>query len=144
MYTPTYFSIWEMVPPEMGSLIQRKGEHWAWNTLFDERLLRTMDMLRSMFGVMEANTWNSGGSCRYRGFRPHDCDVGAGFSQHRFGRAVDLMPLQSGIDHIRKTILDKSDSARFKDIGGIELDVSWLHIDVRGRRYKDKIATFTP
>jgi hypothetical protein len=144
MYTPTYFGIWEMVPPEMGSLIQSKGEHWAWNTLFDERLLRTMDMVRSMFGVMVVNTWQHGGRHCFRGFRPPGCEIGADFSQHRFGRAADLMPLQSDVDHIRKMILDKSDSARFQHIGGLELDVSWLHIDVRGRRYFDKIVTFKP
>jgi hypothetical protein len=41
-------------------------------------------------------------------------------------------------------ILDKPVSPRFQYIGGLELDVSWLHIDVRGRRYRDKIITFTP
>jgi hypothetical protein len=144
MYYPEHFSIWELVPPDMQVLIHDRGSAWAFNTLFDERLLRTMDMLRDQFGSMQANTWKEGGRHCFRGFRPPYCDIGAELSQHRFGRAVDLVPLNSCVDHIRKEILKYPNSPRYHHIGGLELDVNWLHIDVRGRRYSDKLRAFRP
>jgi hypothetical protein len=144
MYYPKYFDIWELIPPDMEALIDAKGSKWGFDTLFDERLLITMDRIRELFGRMQVNNWFNGGRHCFRGFRPPECELGARLSQHRFGRAVDLMPLDSTVEHIRETILDYPGSPRFRHIGGLELDVSWLHIDVRGRRYKDKIMTFKP
>jgi hypothetical protein len=144
MYHPTYFNIWEMVPPAMGKLVESRGAYVTFNILFDERLLRTIDMLRNEFGRMQVNTWKNGGVFEYRGFRPSGCDIGARLSQHRFGRAADLIPLDSDVEHIREEILNRPNSVHFKHIGGLELDVSWLHVDVRGRHYTNKITTFTP
>lgn len=144
MYYPSYFSIWEVVPPEMKNLIANKGSKWGFDTLFDERLLITMDRLREQFGKMKANTWFNGGRHRFRGFRTPECEIGANLSQHRFGRAIDLEPLESDVEHIRTEILNYPNSPRFQHIGGLELGISWLHVDVRGRRYTDKITTFTP
>jgi hypothetical protein len=144
MYYPKHFNIWELVPPAMGKFVESRGAYVAFNVLFDERLLRTIDMLRNQFGTMQVNTWKNGGHYQYRGFRPAGCEVGARLSQHRFGRAIDMMPLDSNVDHIRKIILNTPNSPRYQYIGGLEMEVSWLHIDVRGRLYADKIATFTP
>jgi hypothetical protein len=144
MYYPNHFNIWELVPPSLGKMVESRGVYQTFNILFDERLLRTMDMLRNEFGTMQVNTWKNGGVFEYRGFRPSGCDIGARLSQHRFGRAVDMIPLDSDVEHIREEILNRPNSVSYQYIGGLELDVSWLHIDVRGRLYADKIATFTP
>jgi hypothetical protein len=143
MYYPKYFDIWELIPPDMLALINDKGSKWGFDTLFDERLLITMDRLREQFGAMEANTWGWGGRHCFRGFRLPSCRIGAELSQHRFGRAVDLMPLDSTVGSIRQEILWKPNSPRFQYIGGLELGVSWLHIDVRGRRIEGEITLFT-
>jgi len=143
MYIPNHFSIYELTPPEMGSLIQKKGPYWAWSNLFDERLLITMDYLRTQWGRMVVNDWHNGGRIRYRGFRPNGCDVGADYSQHRFGRAVDMIPIDMSVSAIRDDILYHQDSPRYHHIGGLELDVDWLHIDVR-QRINDKILAFKP
>jgi hypothetical protein len=143
MYIPRYFTIEEMIPPEMGAVIQSRGAKWGWATLFDERLLRTMDHLRSQFGPMNANTWKDGGDCQYRGFRPPNCGVGAELSQHRFGRAVDLMPLQETAAEVRRVIFNNPASPRYQHIGALETDIHWLHIDVRGR-LNGRILAFKP
>jgi hypothetical protein len=144
MYKPKYFKIRELIPPDMDRTILRKGATWAFDTLFDERLLRTMDNLREKFGRMVVNTWKNNGRHCFRGFRPPECTIGARFSQHRFGRAIDMVPLDSTVEHIREEILAYPNSQRFKHIGGMEMGTSWLHIDVRGRRHSDMILTFTP
>jgi len=142
IYIPKYFGIKELTPPEMGSIIQRNGVEWAFATLFDPHLLITLDYLRGQFGVMICNDWVLGGRNTYRGFRPDGCGVGAVYSQHRFGRAADLITTTSSPDEIRGEILNNPDSARYKYIGGLELGTSWLHIDTRQRR--DGIVTFRP
>ena len=143
VYIPKYFNINELTPPEMGAIIQRKGAAWAFATLFDPRLLMTMDYLRSQFGPMMANDWANGGSNRYRGFRPEGCDVGAAYSQHRFGRGVDLIPRDLSARSIRQEIISHQNSPRYQYIGGLELDISWLHIDTRTRQ-TDEILMFKP
>jgi hypothetical protein len=133
-----------MVPPDMMALINDKGSKWGFATLFDERLLITMDRIREQFGRMQVNNWFNGGRHCFRGFRPPECEIGASLSQHRFGRGVDLVPNYSDVEHIRTEILNYPNSPRFQHIGGMEMGTSWLHIDVRGRRHPDMILTFTP
>ncbi|RLC68309.1 MAG: hypothetical protein DRH97_03565 [Chloroflexi bacterium] len=141
LYIPKYFDIKELTPPEMGSIIKKHGAAWAWATLFDPRLLKTMDYLREQFGVLYANNWKQG-TC-YRGFRPDGCDIGATYSQHRFGRAVDLIPKELSASEIRQEILRCQNGPRYQYIGGLEMGIHWLHIDTRAR-LTDKILTFNP
>lgn len=143
MYIPKHFTVSEMVPPEIGTSIQAHGDNWTWAVLFDERLLRVMDDLRDSFGPMLVNDWANGGGTKYRGFRPPGCGVGSMFSQHKFGRAVDMIPKDHAAESIRKFILKYPLPDRFKDIGAIEMGISWLHIDVR-QRVGDEILTFYP
>ena len=143
MYIPKYFNINELTPPEVGSVIQMTGDEWAFSTLFDERLLITADFIRDKFGPMVANDWASGGSFRYRGFRPVGCDVGAAYSQHRFGRGLDLSPLNISVYKIREDILNYPDSPQYQFIGGLEMNIPWLHIDVRARK-DGNILLFNP
>jgi hypothetical protein len=101
--------------------------------MFDDRLLRTMDRLRRRYGPMVANTWHWGGNSQERGWRHEATSTGAEFSQHKYGRAVDLVPLRQGVtaELIRQDILADPFGSTFEHITCIELEVSWLHIDVR-------------
>ena len=127
----------------MGDINQKRGAAWAFATFFDPRLLKTMDMLREEFGVLGANDWSNGGENRYRGFRPSGCDIGATYSQHRFGRGVDLIPLQVSAYTIRHEIIQHQNSPRYQYIGGLEIGISWLHIDTRARQ-AGEILMFKP
>ena len=144
MYIPEHFKVQEMVSPSLLKEIAHRGNAWAWTTLFDRRLLITMDYLREEFGAMEVNTWSYGGSLMYRGFRSPDCLIGGTLSQHRFGRGVDMFPLETEVGVVRRSILTNPSSPRYKYIGAIEIDIPWLHIDTRERIQDGQIMTFKP
>lgn len=151
MYIPEHFTIQEMVPPTLYEQICHRGSAWAWTTLFDQRLLVTMDRIRNEFGRMEVNTWHNGGGglmdiegLKYRGFRPCSCTVGSLLSQHRFGRGVDMFPLDTEVKVVRRAILSAPNSAMWQYIGAIETDIPWLHLDTRGRIQHGQIMTFKP
>jgi len=144
MYIPEHFTIQEMVPPTLYKQIAHRGASWAWTTLFDSRLLVTMDRIRNEFGPMEVNTWNKGGGLIFRGFRPFSCAIGALLSQHRFGRGVDMFPLEAEVEVVRRAILSAPNSMMWQHIGAIETDIPWLHIDTRERLVSNQVMTFKP
>lgn len=144
MYIPEHFTIQEMVPPTLYKQIAHRGASWAWTTLFDRRLLMTMDYLRNEFGPMDVNTWHFGGGLMFRGFRPDMCKVGASLSQHRFGRGVDMFPLDTEVEVVRRAILSNPGSPRYQYIGAIETGIPWLHVDTRERLVSNQIMTFKP
>lgn len=127
-YVPKYFQIYELVPKSTYELFEherRLNQLW-W--LFDPRILKAADRIRERYGKMVANTWWWGGQHQYRGWRPPGCNVGARYSQHRFGRALDLIPTVVSVEEIRRDI---KAGENFGFITCIEDDVSWLHIDCR-------------
>jgi len=144
MYKPNHFGIKELVPKALYNKYKSKGDAFLFQVVFDERLLRLIDRIREEYGSMTCNDWPWGGSNQYRGFRPPDCSIGAVLSQHRFGRAVDLIPKSITPDEIRTEIIANQNSDKWKDVGGLEMDISWLHIDVRQRTDPNKINLFYP
>lgn len=135
MYIPKWFDVRELVPEET---YLARGEDGCW-ILFDERLLITADALRDEFGPMYVNNWHNGGSTHYRGFRPLDCAVGATYSQHRFGRALDCMFRDAAVNDVREFILE--DPEKFPHITALEMNVTWLHFDLRNTK---RIQKFYP
>ena len=129
-YQPRYFGIHELMPPE---LVNTVDEKILW-MLFDERILMAADALRNRYGPMCGNDWKWGGSIRYRGFRPRDYNQCSQFSQHFFGRGLDLVPEKVSAEEIRKDLRDNFkvglnmyDGINY--IRRIENNVNWLHID---------------
>ena len=123
-YIPKHFKPYELVPKVTFRTI---SERVIWY-LFDPRILYVVDHIRKRYGKMIANTWYWGGEHQYRGWRPPRCEIGAVYSQHRFGRALDLVPTEVTVEEIRRDI-KKGESFHF--ITCIEEGVSWLHVDVR-------------
>ena len=134
-YRPKHFKIQELVPPEVYNSL---GER-SWLVL-DPRIVVSIDQLREHFGPCTVNNWHSGGTLHYRGFRPSDCKVGAQFSQHRFGRAMDCS-FNASAPIVREYILANRD--KFPFITRMEDDVSWVHIDC-GDHGDDDIQVFKP
>lgn len=130
MYIPNNFELYELVPR---ADYERYGKlMWL---VFDDRILRAADRIRDEFGPMIINDWYFGGPNQFRGYRPAGCTVGATFSQHRYGRALDLIPRREPAETIRQAILDEPDIVE-DGIGSflvtaMECDISWLHIDCR-------------
>lgn len=143
MYRPTYFILEEVLPMDY-YLTNEHREDRLW-LLFDERVLVTADRLRARFGKMNCNTWTWNGSYNYRGYRPPDCTVGAELSQHKFGRALDLVPLEVTSEEIRQEIIATPNEAIYQHITAIELGITWLHFDIRNRdKAKNGLLTFNP
>lgn len=132
MHIPNHFQLHELVPESVYK--QRDGSPALW-WVFDPRILRAADVLRERYGPMVCNTWRSGAQIHFRGFRPPTTDVGAVLSQHRFGRALDLIPQKCTAEEIRQDIISNPDMVQ--DITGtwlitaMETGVDWLHIDCR-------------
>lgn len=129
-----YFDIREFVSPA----VYDKYKQNAW-WFIDHGLIITADRLRLIFGPMTINDWMFGGSFRYRGLRSAlDLDAPKGdFSQHRFGRAFDAHFKNATVREVREYILKNKD--KFPYLGGLELDVNWLHCDTRN---SSKLITF--
>lgn len=161
-YRPTFVQLYEIVTPTLYAnqyKINRLDMLWS---LFDSRLLWTLDRLREIYGPIIINTWykkmghtyrvdNSG--FKERGLREHTSSVGAIFSQHKFGNAIDCHFNSIASPDIVKQLNDlgmfSNDSWRqetsnpiynaFKYITCIERSISgkpisWLHIDIRNQK----------
>jgi len=131
-----FFAIHELVPPHV---FQKRGEK-AWE-LLDERLIITLDKLRSRYGRMTVNNYHWGKDREWSGLRTADSPYYSPFSQHSFGRAADCLFSSISAEEVRQDILANQKDEDFKLIGSLELGVSWLHFDVRNC---DRIKTYYP
>jgi len=132
-YIPLHFDPCEMLPglgrgatwPSLPPLIR---------ALIDDKLLETIDDIRGLLGVpCWINDYAYGGKRSFCGYRPPSCTVGAPKSQHRLGKAADLHPEGMTADEARTRIILAIADGKLPHIGGIELGVSWVHVDVRPR-----------
>lgn len=131
MYKCRWFRIYELVPSEVYYRAGKTNRVESLWYLFDNRILITADWLRTTYGKMLANTWYWEGRHQYRGWRPWSCPIGAEWSQHKFGRALDLIPLETTAEKIRQDIIKSPWDFIFQHITCIENEISWLHMDCR-------------
>ena len=136
MYKCEYFKIHELVPP---AVYEARGEK-AWE-LMDDRLLKTIDYLRERFGPATINNYEYGGDRQWSGLRTPESPYYSPYSQHSFGRAADIIFKDETVDEVRSFLLDNPQLLDLRYINAVELDTSWLHIDVRNT---DRIKTFKP
>ena len=128
-YRPKYFALNELVPPDV---IQARGEQ-AWQ-LMDERILRGADWLREKFGPCVINGKFGGKGFSESGLRNPLTTTGARWSQHKFGRAVDMKFLKVNVKEVYDYILANQPEARANGITTVEninATPSWLHCDCR-------------
>jgi hypothetical protein len=134
MYKSKYFKIDEFMPVEYRG--NKLSENIKWG-LLDSRILQASDMVRELYGVCFVNITTQ--NINQAGFRI--LPVEAKFSQHLFGRAVDLH-----IAEIEKKNFEKEKKIEaynlirqqlLKNLAfhfcNFEDNVSWLHIDVGNR-----------
>ena len=155
MYTPTYFRLEEFFSEDF--LFANPLNENLWR-LIDSRLLVTADRLRKRYGPMIVNDYKWGGDNQLRGYRSvwdlldkrHLTQTGdilpimsTFTSQHCFGRALDAKFNQVPVEDVRVDILNDPDCYHFAFITAVEMDVDWLHIDVRNwDKEKNGILTF--
>lgn len=145
MYKPEHFELRELLSEHYWRTMWPLYGDRLWQ-IFDERLLITMDRIRERYQcAFIMNTWFKNSLViaykyhEWRGYRDHTSEYvekngseGYGnISQHRFGRAADMVPTGLPAAEIRTQIINSPNHEDFKYITAIEKDVSWLHIDVR-------------
>lgn len=118
-----YFFIEEFLPKDVDP------KHFR--HIMDNRIVWTADRLRERFGKAYINNWLFGGNNQFRGWRPPESTVGATFSQHRFGRALDMTFEDSTPEEIRKDLRIVGRFGAYRYITACEDGVSWLHVDCR-------------
>ena len=124
-YEPRFFLPEEFVPPEV---FDDLGERSL--LTMDYRILKTADTIRGFFGKpVTINNWVWGGSRTMAGFRPMGSAIGAKWSQHKFGRAIDCLVRGVPAADVRRAILNEPN--HFPYITVMEGAVSWLHVDCR-------------
>ena len=125
-YTPKYFKSYEVVPKE----IYDKFGDLSFQFL-DPRVLLMADNLRDIFGPVIINNWKEGGTLNSCGLRLADDDVGAKYSPHKYGKALDLHFGKITAEEVRDWISKNQDDERIKYISRIEKDtLSWFHFDI--------------
>lgn len=132
-YKPRHFAPHELLPGLSGD------ETWEaldpnLRAMLSDSLLETCDDVRDLLGTpCTINDYASGGKRQWCGLRTPDCTIGAKKSQHRLGRAADLHPRGIDAEMARTIVRNAVEAGRLPHLGGVELGVSWLHIDTRPR-----------
>jgi len=142
-YICKHFELRELVSP------------WVWNKymatpmllwqLADPGMLHVLDRLRVKFGVTYCNTWMWNGVYTLRGYRHPVIDmpymkaekIYLELGLHEHFKAYDISFKTASVPDVRQYIL--SHPKEFPEIKGVELRVSWLHIDCRNR---ERVITF--
>ena len=118
------------------NIYRRYGAKSIW--FLDPRLIQLAQGLRDFLGVpVTVNNWANGGRRQYSGYRPPRTNVGAYYSQHKFGRALDVQVNLGALDlssyeDLREVI--KINYPYFKALGLTCIEKStktWLHLDMR-------------
>ena len=139
-YKPKYFEVYELIPPMMyrAEYYTDKEARERGYLLMDERLLETIDIIREKIikEPLICNTWYMDGNRQWCGFRPENCPVGARQSQHKLGKAVDLVCYKYTGEQMRQMIIEKQDLLPYPI--RIESDCEWLHCDIKDMDYKGK------
>lgn len=130
-----YFQIHELVPKY---IFDKYGED-SWRFI-NPRLIMSIDKLKERFpkGTMTINNYFWGGGRNWSGLRTQRSPYYREMSMHSLGGAIDAIFSDYETDDVIDDIIDNRDLYPY--INGIELGVSWLHVDVRNT---DQLITFT-
>lgn len=125
-YEPRHFLPQELVPPSIYAALKDRSL-----LVMDYRILKTIDAIREFFdSPVWINTWvYKKRGRKYSGFRPRLSHVGAKYSQHRYGRACDMLIDGVSAKQAREAILEAQN--HFPYITVMEDRVDWLHVDCR-------------
>ncbi len=130
-----YFEIHELVSE---SVYKKKGEG-AWRYI-PPPLIEAIDTLKERFpdGTATINNYVWGGDRQWSGLRTPDSSYYSPTSMHAFMKAVDIVFSSYSAETVRKDII--ANPELYPTIKGLELGVSWLHIDTRN---SEELVTFS-
>ena len=143
MYKSKHFELYELVDKYTYNTVP----HWKlWGAL-DSRLLKVIDILRedSVVGVpITINSWKWNGKRQWSGLRVPESPYYLQYSQHSFGRAVDMIFKGIPAEKVRERIKELMNQGAFKGVcdsitceetkdyrdHGIN-PLTWCHLDLR-------------
>lgn len=127
-----YFKIQELV----SEAVYKKYGEKSWEFI-DERLIKTLDLLREHFDKpITINNWPFGGNLHQRGLRANKDEIVKSksdyyISQHCLGKAVDLNVKGMTAQEVYEDILKNKDKfPLISRIENIKNTPTWVHIDV--------------
>jgi uncharacterized protein YcbK (DUF882 family) len=138
------FRIEEFVPP---SIFRKFGANSV--RLLDINLLLTTQKMRDYFDAsMTINNWHKpGGRFQNRAYRTPYSSVGATYSQHKMGRAIDFNVAGMTPTQVHRTIMDNQHDFLTMGVTTIEdlaFTSGWTHIDTRITNQKENILVVKP
>lgn len=101
----------------------------------DPRIITIAQTIRTNLGrAITINNWMDGGPAQFRGFRPKGCTIGAPLSQHRLGRAIDIIVAGMTNDEVFEYL--QNHFAGYSELGLTTIEnpaftKGWTHIDLR-------------
>ena len=112
----------------------------AWRYVPDD-LIKAIDTLKERFpnGTISINNYVWGGSREWSGLRTSESPYYSATSMHSFMMAVDMLFSAYEAADVRADIMKNPSS--YPTIKGLELNISWVHIDIRN---EENLITFTP
>jgi hypothetical protein len=116
----------EYIPEELYK--QYVGREHILIGLLDDRLIKSDQKLRDLFGPVTINNWCDGGNRNESGLRIPGMKNYSLTSQHSFGRASDKLFRDADPIEVQQRI--KKNWIQL-GITGLELGCSWVHTDVR-------------
>jgi len=133
IYKPKYFSVVEIFPKAMAMALP---DDYLW-AIMDSEILIDIDTLRE---YVNKPIFVNYGNAQCRGFR--DCDtcktIGAKYSAHRYGMALDFNIEGMEVPEVRELIIKKQHlfpHIRRMEIGriknGKKTPINWIHVDVK-------------
>lgn len=141
IYAPN-FIIQEFVPK---SIYEALGE--GSTKLMDERIIILSQLFRTRYGKITINSWHNGGQYKESGLRLPETTTGAKYSQHKYGRAVDLKFEDHTIQEIYSDVIKNTKLFHEKGLRVIEdiaFTKTWLHIDCRFTGRDNEIIIVQP
>ena len=108
----------------------------------DPRVIKIAQALRNHFGAITINNWMSGGNREWSGLRTNKSSYYSSYSQHTFGRAIDMLFKDYTAAEIRYKIKENEHYWFELGIRAIEENVNWVHVDVRDTKL-DHIKWFS-
>ena len=128
-----YFKIHELVPEHIYKAYKEK----AWKFISKD-LIITIDALKEHFnlGTATINNYYWNGNRHWSGLRTPESPEYNETSQHSLGNAADIIFSHYTAHEVRNYIINNPHE--FEYIKGLELGVSWLHVDTRNE--KDLVA----
>lgn len=131
-----YYKVHEFVPEH----IYKKYGEKAWRFI-DSRLISSFDTIKERFpnGTVTLNNYFWGGNRHWSGIRTSKSPDYSETSMHSFASAGDAVFSEYEAEEIRQDIIANPEIYPY--IKGIEMGISWLHIDTRN---EDKLQLFYP